>query len=626
VRAFSLAEMLLTLTLLALALVLSISNLRIDPASGDARALAMELKSLFTQARAQAIARGRPVALAFPHGGGAQPVTQSCLLLEGRARGQAKREWSFKGDFPELGIFVGQWAPASGDSFAPSPSPPDSESSRFAWADWLPPELSNYAVYAYLPSGHLVSNGQGALAGEYPLVVSKQFGYSGVPPVLTATGDCHTVLVSTRSSVRTQKGIPDSTLSSGGLGSESWGLTSPTLPVEPNEEAPIITAVRILPVTVDDDYKQTENIHALVQAGNLLTFEILARDPDGDPLTCRLSSDGGPFTHTESLPMLYVPETGEWRSIWQWRAPPAAAVDQIFQIQVTVRDQTSVATAAADVEVLPRVLVVPDGLLIFTSSGATNSTLYSCRFDGTELKALYTPFGAGSSSSRLGSPSLSQDGTRVAVGTDRDNAGLKVFSAEAGVNASQLFNAIPAPPGQSVNNPVFDATGALVYCWLTPEEKVYQAGLDGGLTELPDIPGPVAGVSQNNTNILFTEGADAKLCANLEPYDAIATFDGYFGVCILEDDLFLGQGDPDTGFALSKCPVNGPYDAPLPVADLPGGSTVGGNGRFAFYPVNGAEPAIWQIDLETGHHRRLVTNENGFFGTIANFHELKASK
>jgi hypothetical protein len=299
-------------------------------------------------------------------------------------------------------------------------------------------------------------------------------------------------------------------------------------------------------------------------------------------------------------------------------------VDQIFQIQVTVRDQTSVATAAADVVVQPRVLVVPDGLLLFTSSGSTNSVLYTCRFDGTELKALYTPFGPGDSDSRLSSPSLSHDGTRVAAGSDRDGPGLKLFSAAGGSDAGPLFEVIPAPAGQAVNSPVFDATGTTVYCWLTPENKVYTSD-SGGLSPIDGIPGPVAGVSQDNKMLLVTEGAEARLRNNEPPFAQVsgASFDGFFGICVLKDEIFLGLGDPATGFDLYKCPIGGPYATPaLVFSGLPGGSTVGGNGRLAFYPVNDANPRI----VQTGVHRRMIDNQNGFFGPIASFHELRASK
>lgn len=605
-RGFSLFEILLTLGLVTLALISAMSSLRVTKNSGRALACSVELKSVLTQARAQAIAEAVPVGLVFPTRGGLNPVVQEYAVLKGTAVGTPISRRSIAKEYPNIGIFIGAWTTQSGATFTTEPPAVDSYPQRFAIDSWLPTDMVGHAAYVFLPSGALITNSQVALSKEYPLVLCESLNLTpGTPAQLTAVGEAQTLTISTDTTVRLQRGIPDGNVLSGGPDVQSWLPGTFTPPAGTTPGAPTILSVDLLPAPVDAVYATNHGIHGIVEAGHVLTFRVRASDPDGQQLTCNWTATGGQFAHRGAVPMFYDAATEEFHSTWQWRAPAGAADDETFDFQVEVRDPTNVATALAGVEVNPRVLVIPAGVLLFGCHQSTDSIVYSCSFDGLQRR----PIGVKSEPDCLGELAISHNGQRIAFGWGILNPELAVG------NAGGSLSIIPIGGVDSIK-PIFSPDVSQLFVQRGLLNEIYDVSGAGGAAS--PIPGALAGFSPDGMQALITvdptgptpELATIAADGSGSPNTVVegVALDWNFSGLYFKRNI---QGDGV--YDLCRVPPTGSEsDVVVLKTGVPAASAIGGEGRYLFYiNTTAAETGIYRVDL-TNDQETMVVGTSGF--------------
>lgn len=619
-RGLSLAELLVAMALLVTVLVLGLSGLRVDAKTGRSQGLANELKGLFSRARAQAVSTGTPVGLVFPTSGGSTPVVTECAILSGPDLGRVERRLSFEGNYPDTGIFLGSWALGSGQTFSVPAGPAGAEAPRFSFATWLPPALSSHAAWVFLPSGQIVSNGQQAVGAEYPFLVATQMavtpGSGGA--TLQAAGDAYTVLISERATSRLEKGVLGGQVPAGGGGPESWTLA--TLDSVPAPATlPVIRATEVLPAPIDAAFAAERGAECVVEQGGVVSLRVSATDDDGGPLYCRWTAADGDLSHPSEIPMLYSPEQDAWVAEWHWKPPSSAAVDDIFELDVTVRDESGDATADTGVVVNPRVLVVDRGVLAFSTSRHFSSAdpeqrsyVFSSRYDGTDLRAIVASMSTAGFEGGLGP---SRDGRRIAVGSDYNDRILKLISQD-GAEVKTV------PVGGSVFRPFFSADSNKVYlaqgemwdpsAWTLSVVSFDSAG-DPIVNDSP-FPGIVSGWSPDGTQALVqTLAGDVVICdagsgAQVsEVYSSAEPGGPAIALDWNSRGIFYGNQQTNTDAYPEE-----PGDFRVHQVDTAGAGTsigsyktcadLGGDGRYMFYVDDG----IRQEDLNTRTSRLIV--------------------
>lgn len=633
-RGFSLLELVFGMAIIALMLGLGLSSLRVSKPRGSALALSMEVKGLFSGARAQANATGLPTAVVFPTNGGDSPAVQECAILTGAEQGKVQRSYVFKGNHPSGGIFIGTWSLPSSQSFE-APTPP----SEFDPTAWLPASFANHAAYIFLADGSMVTNGQYRVGAEYPLVVASGLNFSAGGSgggTLTAAQDAKTVLISEDSTVRTIQGVLGGQVGSGGAGPESWGVSALNFPTTPGNTAPVIQEVDLLPAPVDTAFAASTGAESIIQSGKLLTLKVKASDVDGGPLWCRwTANDGGNFSFTEETPMHYSVSEDLWLSDWHWQAPDGAAEDTILGLEVTVRDEHgAVASTASGVVDDPKVLVIPEGKLLFTTQAESGSLVSVSDFDGNDQRTIFgSYFGSDDYDSGFAFPDISIDGRRVAIGSNRGLASAKVMTIDAG-EYKELGNPEPyeymGPGNRYYQNATFSPEGNVIYFRRTDitawpdgwEYWQFAFQPDGSVVDGPSpYPGEVVDFSPDGLRALVQVDQDIYICDRANPQTLPATPLKVYARALkwTERGIYYGENldatsggpqDPNPGYIrddtymdLRLIQADGTGDS-LVQTEVSLQSCVGGQGELLFFQDE--DRNLSQKNLTTGVERIVI--------------------
>lgn len=619
-RALTLMELIVGIGLFALIVALGLNGLRLTHTTGQSRGLASQIKGLMTSARSQAAVSGEPVALIFPTAGGATPIVTECALLSGRQRGRLQRRLSFSGNFPDSGIFLGEWALSGGQAFTPVAPPPGAEGPRFTLGDWMPIELATHAAFVFLPNGEILSN-QRAVRGEYALVVGNRFDIipgSGTA-TLTAASDASTVMLSQHGTCRVQRGVWGGLVAEGGQPRDSWTLTTLAPPTAPST-APQITAVEVAPAPIDPNFAAALGAHCIIEQGGVVTLRTQATDTDGGPLFCQWTSSDGALSHAQEVPMFYSPEAAAWVSEWHWKPPATAAVNDIFELEVTVRDESQTASLVSGVVSRPNILVVDRGLLVFASARNFSavapdqrSHVFTVRYDGTDLRAIAQSM---STAGFEGGLAPSRDGRRIAIGSDYGDTALKLISSDGAESQTVALPAAAHKPCFSPDgNSVYVSTGPMVNPFSWQHHQVSFDAAGNPVISASPFHGMVAGWSPDGTQALVQlpngdvelRATDNTLVATL--HDA-TTDPGGPGVAldwnnrgifyaINQTELGLFPSEPGQQEILRHEP--GPATT-TSLGQFVSVSDVGGDGRYVFYMGDG----IMQRDLLTNVDRMVL--------------------
>lgn len=627
-RGLTLAEVVVSLSIIGLLLILGLSGLRITHSTGQSQGLANELKGLLSQARARAVVSGQPVGLVFPTSGGLTPAVSECVILSGRELGTFDRHLVFRGNYPGVGIFLGEWT-VPGQMFAAPTDPPGDEGARFNIATWLPASYAQHTAFVFLPSGRILSNRAKVVGDEFCLVVAPQLGFVTNPSgaTLGSANDAYTVLLSQSSTTRILKGVLGNAVAAGGSSESGWTQVSLTPPPAGPAQVPQIESVEVRPAPVDTAFAATVGAECIIEAGGVITLKVTATDVDGGPLYCLWTqADGGEFSHLAETPMEYSPEQGAWVALWHWKAPENAVPDELYGLQVQVRDDNGLATVPAGIVTNPKILVVDRGILAFNSSipmsliGDEVCRAYSSRFDGTDLRAVYASFSTGGFQGGL---APSRDGRRVAIGSDYGDSSIKLISMDGAevreiVGPNEYLRPCFSPDGTKV----FAATGSFTNPASWTQSVISFDSTGTALVSPSPFPGPVAGWSPDGTQALIQVGGEIQIwdtSGNLTSGNLVSTpYTPAMGAGLPGEALdwnvegifyanghtepFLGApfGDPGM-FSISKTDPSGTTHTPI--GPYQAAADVGGNGRYIFHPTG---QGIKRDDLQTGTSRVIM--------------------
>lgn len=342
---FSLAEVLMAVSLLGLLVVASLSARTRRP--GDETRLAAEaVAAHFKAAAARARSSGQVVALAFP-----SPCANGLILLEGTSQAHLQRVVHLGGEFPNVGWSGGQYA-------GPAWTPSNWTLARWA-GDW-----NNHTLYAFLPSGECQSN-QSTTAGGYRLVVATGLSLAQGGTVQQAFRP-YTLLLSGRGQVTVESGLPEA--QAGVVSSAALGR--PPLAALPTWQTSANHSPRL---TWKSDPPASGGAMKL-QPGQLLTLEVQAQDADGDALFCHWTCSAGTLSQTERNPMTWDEGRRLWLGRVAWKATAQPANDLVIDCRVDDGrgGQTDLADQARfpDLEVRrqPRVMFAVSGGLARASN------------------------------------------------------------------------------------------------------------------------------------------------------------------------------------------------------------------------------------------------------------------
>lgn len=376
-RGFTIVEMMVSLTLMALLLGVVAVNFHAPRGRADSKGAAVVLASALRQARQQAVSQGRTVAVAFASDNGTRAHSSGFYQLVGETRPQVATRTSFTTEYGGVGIFCGKY---DGPTWTTS-YPSSLSLENFDLGSWLAPYPQDHIV-AFLSSGLAVSDlplGDGA----YRLVVAKSFSYAGgAPSTLSAAQEPRTVSIRPTGEVIEDLQVPGSTNVALAVGNQGEGAALPAITSSANSAPQLVTPFLKLNPDVNADMLAAvapAGSTATVPPNGMLTFTVYATDPDGDQLWCKWTGPGT-FSADEGARMVWNETDKRWIGEWSWRVPKGAKADDTYNLACTVYDNHGGVTSPVDVGLtMPRPAIISgQSLLCAMLDGA-----YRWNWDGT---------------------------------------------------------------------------------------------------------------------------------------------------------------------------------------------------------------------------------------------------
>jgi prepilin-type N-terminal cleavage/methylation domain-containing protein len=327
-QAFSLVEILVTISLMTVLAAISIGNGKSLSSSRQPMAAAQMLEAELKKARALAINQEIPVAVCFS-GGSSSGLTQSFYRLQGERPTGPTSSHQFSGELPEAYLCLGYWATASGSAVrAGIPNLCTVADSR-NWSTLVNPVSSNDPMIVFAPNGNAYSNGLAYFNGAYHILACNGAECSAAGPPSGATGSLsyfsvnrvshpQTVAISLAGQVWIEPGITDASSVATVEGHIKTASAAAPAPASTSAQAPVIVSTKAEPIPPG----QTQ---ALLYPQDHLVLQAEATSPDGSPLKCHWESANGKFSSGVPTDMVYDPVSQTYRSQWEWRPDPTAA-------------------------------------------------------------------------------------------------------------------------------------------------------------------------------------------------------------------------------------------------------------------------------------------------------------
>jgi prepilin-type N-terminal cleavage/methylation domain-containing protein len=438
-RAFTLAELMVAMGILALVTGLAVIPLRRNTTFSRANpdAVAAVVASEFRSARLRALSKSIPVAVVIPSESGTRAHAQSLYVLEGFLPGVQPRNpvlppepppklvrvIDFSKEYPGVYLYSGLWNVDTTALVNPALTPAIGDSTGGTLEGWLKPASKDYQ-YVFTPDGRLLSNDLCHFDGSFHLLVAANLDYalSAPPPGpatmttppsyfnLTAVHRPVTLSINLQGGVSTAKELV------AGTGVSDCGLGTPAVPAAAalvqspvTNTAPQIADVSVLP---PPNPALSGGFDAVVRPDGFLTLVLRIVDSQGDQVTCSWQDVVviGPGPGTFTVPagrqsIEYDQLQGCWVATCIWQPPVNAVQGNQFQLTATVTDSlgasfTLTGSAVIDVETRNA------GRFFFSENG------YICSLngDGSSIRRL----------TRGTDPEVSPDGSKVAFlsGTD----------------------------------------------------------------------------------------------------------------------------------------------------------------------------------------------------------------
>lgn len=420
--AYSLFEILVAISLLAILLGLALANLRPATTSSQANSLANIVAQALRAAQQRAIAQGVPVGIAIPFDA-ATPISQSFYWLEGEHHPKITRVQQMGGDLPESCLAAISY-PGPVPAFAAG-LPDGLSGGGFHFENWEVPHPTHKTM-VFLPNGEVLANFEHQ-AGRYVLVVGNGIECSG--NTLTKVCNPYVVSVNMHGQVTVDPGLPQG---AGGLIAAPASLSvsktevasAPNLALGPNHDPQWSSpALEVEPPPI----AQSRTLIAPAQANytvapdGTLTLTTSAKDPDGDPLKCRWTGtgpsgrSGGYFSSSAGYRMRWDTPKQHWVGRWSWKPPQDALPGEIYKLECTIEDGRGgvLSTFPVNIEI-PQVFVLRAGRLVYTSG----QEIWQCNWDGTDaVRIVRRPQIGGLTPI---SPKWSKDGSKFSFLTQQD--------------------------------------------------------------------------------------------------------------------------------------------------------------------------------------------------------------
>ena len=456
----TLAETLITLSILVIVMSLGILQFRAPIDSAGAQGMAQAFAAQLTAARKRAMSQHTTVAVCLPSAAGTRPHSQAFYVLEGNEAPTVTQVFNLGSDFPNSYLVSGVWGTAANVTLNPPQGYSSDTGPNMNLANWLGAPNTNYGyrdyTIAFTYDGKVQTNDLPWVGGQLQILACsgctwgsalsipgtpKAGGNSAVNFALSDLYEANTICISetgniwiTPGAVQANAGVISATPQTPGP-----PAAPPVVGGTPNT-APTILSVTTVPV------QSAGNYTAVIPASGYVTFVIRALDSDpNEHLSCSLSaistntaniSSGGNFSQNPGAVRMYWDPTdcnttgypnGCWKAVWVW-APPGSPTDPNysppgfdFKITGSVTDDHGVSASFGGTSVVTNgppasalgVHVVNEGHLVFSAAYAGTTQLFRMDPTATTVTPLFPTGSLTSSNLTQTLPVASSDGSQL---------------------------------------------------------------------------------------------------------------------------------------------------------------------------------------------------------------------
>lgn len=476
--AFSLAEVLVAVSIFAIFLGLVAANLKQPNSKAQPRALAELLTEELKAARLEAMAKGVPVAIALPSDNGSKPVSCSFYRIRGNNNPKTEKVYNYENEFPKARFFVGTW---TGASLSP-------DAANFRADQWLAPQTSRDFLFIFQSDGSVATNDLPYSAGAYHVLTGTGVTYAGgslsggaCSPApgyyqASAVADPYTIDITSAGAISMHSGLPAGSGLVESASAQRDPLAAAPTWVLAGNSAPVIANAKILPAA---GMTPSSGADGYVAPGGRLNLVTYATDPNGDDLFVHwralndaTGSPAGSFAIPAAAGMAKDVRMSwrgnQWVNVSCWTPPrndPAGTVyrfdsfvtdergNQVqtsgtatLQIELNVDEKITFSVGSELFWMTPREndwhrignggthpsLSPNKTKIVFNSS--SSGRISTCNLDGTDLRQLANaPLGF------IRAPQWSPDGGRIFYTIYSDPIDMDVFVMNAdGTNPRQL--------------------------------------------------------------------------------------------------------------------------------------------------------------------------------------------
>lgn len=362
-RGYSLMELIVAMVIAAIALSLFVPNGKGTKDVATTRSAAEEMVARFRAARAAAITKGIPVAVAIPRTPSIFHSDEG-FRLEGDVSPQVTDRWKIQQQTQNVVYYTGKWP---GPNWAPAPVLTTVNSAFDPTpAVWFGPATPpNAAMYVFTPSGNAVSS-EDAADGRFRMIVGMGIDTGSN---LTAVNSAFTIWIDPSGEIGLDRGVFNGPTVAVANKKESLPL-APYVPVVVGaNNDPVLLPVppSLGAMSYPNNVNPKTNNGNVVDLDAVLTLEVRVRDDDGDPpyfkwkaveagevqsngTTFVTQSDmdkyGGRFSNTKEVRMEWDAETKEWVGRDTWAPSTLDKGGNRYKLQCDIVDRKGGSTTA----------------------------------------------------------------------------------------------------------------------------------------------------------------------------------------------------------------------------------------------------------------------------------------
>ncbi len=408
-RGFTLAELMMAIFLAIIVVGIGLRGAGRNSGRADAHAVSRLVAEEFRLARQRAISSQSPVAVGFPSQSGSTGLSQSLFILEGE-QPRVTRVVDFSKEYAGAVIFNGYWALNGADLRRPGatntidPAHLAAKTGTVTMANWgVPAQRRRDYLYLFTPDGTLHTNDLVNFDDEYHLVVAAAASQAGAGPpggsgvmaaspvyyLLDGVRQPFTVSLSPAGAVSIDTGVRSGQPVSSQLLNPGPIASAVGLPAS-SGGGPNILSVEILPSQVPTTVPP--GVDSTIFVEGYATLRVLAVDSDGGPLYCSAQADGGSFSEAGKKRMDWLESDLVWQTHWTWRPPDSANDGDRFRFTCTVENANG-QTTAVSAGAAPRLELIPEGRIYFSSNRTGDQEVFVMKWDGTSVRNLTESFG-----------------------------------------------------------------------------------------------------------------------------------------------------------------------------------------------------------------------------------------